>query len=346
MKKFFTLLFYVIAGCLLASIAQAHSGLQESLPMLCAGGTMLTLLDLAKRNGSDAALGLLEEITTVAPELKVIPVRPRDGTSYKYTKRTGRPAGGFRGANEGSTSSKSTYEQKLGEMFFFDGIMNVDEAITKGATGDKLGDILADEGAAILEDTALKIGDQVYRGTTANAKGFAGFRATVDSTMVVDATGSGTVENVWFAYLHERNGIHFPIGNNGLIDLGEWARQQVADENDATKKLFAWVNNLSFYMGLHIPSKMNLGCIKNVTTAKPWTDALTAQMLAKFPIGRKPNAIFSTRNCNYLLQASRAGVTVAVGNKVGSGGSFPDVPKESGNVPITETDSPSTEAAW
>lgn len=304
---------------------------------------MLTLLDLAKRTGSDPAIGLIEDITTVAPELAVIPVRPRSGTSYKYTKRTGRPAGGFRATNEGSTPSKSKYDQLLGEMFFFDGLMNVDEAIVKGSD-DQLGDLLADEGSGILSETAVSIGDQVYQGVSAGPKGFAGFRATVDSSMVVDAQGTGTVENIWFAYLDDRQGIHFPVGMNGGISLGDWQRQQIPDPNNSAKSLFAYVNNLSFYIGLHIPTTYCLGCIKNVTTAKPWTDALTAELMAKFPSGRKPNRIFGSRNGIFLLQSSRA--TVNVVGKVASVGAYPDYPTESQNVPITETDSPSTEAAW
>jgi len=304
---------------------------------------MLTLLDLAKRTGSDPTIGLIEDITTVAPELSVIPVRPRSGTTYKYSKRTGRPAGGFRAVNEGNTATKSTYEQLMGEMFFFDGLMNVDEAIVKG-DDRQLGDILADEGSGILQDTTVKIGDQIYRGTSAGAKGFAGFRATVDASMVVDAEGTGTVENVWFAYLDDRQGIHLPVGMNGAIELGDWVKQQISDPNDSTKSLMAYVNNMSFYMGLHIPTTYCLGCIKNVTTGKPWSDALTAKLIAKFPIGRKPNRIFASRNANYLLQTTRA--TVSVVGKQPAVGAYPDFPSESQNVPITVSDSPSTEAAW
>jgi len=303
----------------------------------------LTLLDLAKRTGSDAALGLLEEITTVAPELSVIPVRPRSGTTYKYTSRTGRPSGGFRSVNSGATPQKSTYKQQLGEMFFFDGLMNVDEAIVKGDDRN-LGDVLADEGSGILQDTILKIGTQLYSGTSADAKGFTGFRAVVDPTMVVDATGTGTVEDVWFAYLDDRQGIHFPIGNAGAIDINTWQRQQISDPNDSTKSFFAWVNNLSFYMGLHIPAKYCLGCIKNVTAAKPWTDNLTADMIAKFPIGKAPNRIFASRVGVSLLQKSRTAVGYQLAGPGGSAAA--PLPTMSQEVPITRSDSVPTEAAW
>lgn len=303
----------------------------------------LTLLDLAKRTGSDAALGLLEEITTVAPELQVMPVRPRAGTTYKYTSRTGRPSGGFRSVNAGNTPSKGTYKQQLGEMFFFDGLMNVDEAIVKG-DDRSLGDVLADEGSGILQDTILKVGDQIYRGTTADAKGFVGFRATVDSTMIVDATGSGTVENAWFAYLDDRQGIHLPIGNAGSVDVGTWQRQQIQDPSDSTKSLFAYVNNLSFYMGLHIPAKFTLGCVKNITTAQKFSDALAAAQIAKFPIGKKPNMVFISRNVAYLLQTTRTAIGYQLAGK--DGVAFPPRPSSVQDVTITITDSPATESAW
>jgi hypothetical protein len=303
----------------------------------------LTLLDLAKRSGSDPVIGLVEEILTVAPELQALPVVPKPGTSYSITRRTGKPRGAFRSANEGLTPGKSTYEQIVVPMFFFDGQMEVDEAIVK-ADDRRLGDILAQEGAGQLQDNYVVLGDQIYRGQTADAKGFKGFKESVDATMVVDATGTGAATHTaWAIYENERDGLHLPIGNDGAMNLGPWNKQQITDDNG--KKLMAWVNNLSFYIGLALGSSKCIGCVKNITTAKPLTDALGAELANKFPVGRKPTRWLISRDATFLLQKSRTAIgQVATDAKGGQG--FAPRPTELAGTPIVETDSIATIAAW
>jgi hypothetical protein len=294
----------------------------------------LTLLDLAQRTGSDPTIGLIEEVLTFAPELSVLPVIPKVGTSYKLTRRTGNPSGAFRSANEGSTPGKSTYQQIEVPMYFFDGLMNVDEAIVK-ADDRKLGDILANEGAGQLVDKTIKIGDQIYRGTVADGKGFTGLKQQVDAGMVVDATGTGAAtETAWFVYANERDGLHIPVGNSGSLELGEWVKQQVTD--DAGKKYMAYVNNLSFYMGLALGSAKAIGCVKNITSSKPLTDSLAEELISKFNVGRKPTHVFISRNTNFYMWGSRITTEIKA----------PPSITEIRGIPAITTDSIATIAAW
>lgn len=302
----------------------------------------LNLLDLAKRNAGDAAIGLVEEILTVAPELQTIPVSPKDGTSYQITRRTGRPRGAFRSPNEGVEPGKSKYEVVDVPMYFFDGQMIVDESIVRG---DKRGAILAEEGAAQLQDTYVVLGDQVYRGTVASTKGFAGLKEQVDSTMVIDATGSGAnaTHTAWAVYEDTRSGLHLPIGMGGMMNLGQWVKQQVTDST-GTNKYMAWVNNLSFWIGLALGSRYCIGCVKNITADKPLTDALGAELVSKFPIGRKPTRWFISRDATFLLQKSRTAIgQIADG---GGGQGFAPRPTSLAGVPIAETDSIAKITNW
>lgn len=308
--------------------------------------TVLTLIDLAKRTGSDATVGLVEEVLTVAPELRTIPVVPKAGTSYKLTRRTGLGSGGFRNANEGIAAVKSTFEQVEVPMYFFDGQMVVDEAIVK-ADDRRLGDILADEGGGILQGSYIALGDQVYRGVTANAKGFAGLKAQVDATLVVDATGTGAnaTETAWAVFESPRGGLHLPIGNNGLLSLGSWVKQQVVD--GSAQPYMGYVNNLSFYIGLAFGSKYSAGCVKNITSAagKGLTDSLGAQLYAKFPIDRKPTRWFMSRNSLLYLQQSRSAIGQYPADRGGKG-AWPDEPTTLAGVPITVTDSITAITNW
>lgn len=300
----------------------------------------LTLLDIARLSGSDATVGLIEQITTFAPEMNVLPIRRKWGTSYKISRRTGNPSAGFRNANEGIATGKSTFEQIEVPMFFFDCQLQVDEAIVK-ASGETPGDVLATEAAGQVRGATIALGDQIYRGTTANNKGFAGLRAQVASTMVVDATGSGTTNTVWFARCAD-DGLHVPMGNGGSIALGQWMRQRITDTNG--NPYMAWVNNMSFYIGLALAHTQCIGAVKNVTSAQPFTDARAADLYAKFPIGLKPTHCFMSRDALSWLQKSRS----AVGNQKSnaSGDAFAPLPESTMGVPIVPTDSIATEAAW
>jgi hypothetical protein len=74
---------------------------------------MLTLLDIAKRTGSDALIGLIEEVIKICPEFRVLPVVERDGIAFLATLRTALPTAAFVNAGTGVALSKRTYAQKL-----------------------------------------------------------------------------------------------------------------------------------------------------------------------------------------------------------------------------------------
>lgn len=305
----------------------------------------LTLLDIAKRTGNDATIGLIEEVLTVAPELRTLPVKPKTGTSYKVGRRTGVASGAFAAVGGGVTPGKSTYQQIEVPMYWFDGQMVVPEAIVK-ADGGQLGDVLAAEGAGLLQGSMISLGDQIYRGTVASAQGFQGLKQQVDAAMVIDAEGSGAnaTHTAWAVWESDQ-GLHIPMGNSGAMALGQWMKQQVVDPADATKRLMAWVNNLSFYIGLAVASKNCIGCVKNITSAKPLTDALGAKLVTAFPVGRKPTRWFISRDSAYYLQASRSSIGQQAADGAGGAGWAPR-PTELAGVPIVETDSITTITNW
>jgi len=302
----------------------------------------LSLLEMTKRNGTDAAVGLVEEVNTVAPELDSLSGRPISGITYTVKKRSVLPAGpAFRNANEGSDVISSSYEQVLGQCFFMDGQLQVDEAVISAgmAEGNSEADILADEAIGVLQTKMINLGDQFYRGTTANAKGFVGLKSLYDtSNCEVDATGSsGSATSAWLVW-NDIQGVHWVFGNGSGISLGPWQRQQVTDANG--KKLFAKVNNISGWIGLAFHHTRSVVRIKNLTTAKPLTDKLVAEALSKMPIfmRRSPGLkLFVNSQASLQLQNSRSTVS---SSKTDSGIlQFAPQPTESNNVPIVLTDS-------
>lgn len=289
----------------------------------------ITLLDVAKRTGNDQVVGLIEESLESAPEMRSLPVRYVNGTSYKTLKRTAFGGGGFRSANEGSATIKSTYAQALVELYFFDAQMEIDEQLVSADPA-----LLVDEGVGAVSGSMINLGQQVFQGRAKDSKGFDGFKNTVAAEMIVDGEGTGNTETVYFV-VEGGQGVHIPINENTLLQLGEWVKQKLKD--DSGNSYHAWCNNLSAWLGLQIGHKYAVGAIKDVTAATPMTDALGAQMLSKFPVGMKPTRCFMSRNSAYYLQNSRSAVGQVDGGASGRG--YAPMPTEVQGVPITITDS-------
>jgi hypothetical protein len=311
----------------------------------------LSLLDITSRRGTSAAVGLIEEVVTYAPELDKVMGRPIPGTSYKARVRTSftsKPA--FRSANAGVEIGASAYTQRRFDCFFFDAQLQVDEALARAAEneGDTLATLQADEASGAMQQKAIALGAQFYRGTTADPAGFPGLIDLLYANQIVDAGGSGAgaCERVWFVWMDVK-GVHFLFGGNQGLDIKPWQLQQVKDASN--KSLMAWVSNISGYIGLSSAHTRAIGCVKNVDNtlangneAKPFTDKLAADLLSKFPVGIQPNLIFMSRASRRGLQKSRT-VTLQGDGKRGSVGAatglVAPLPTEVQGVPIVVTDS-------
>lgn len=308
---------------------------------------LLTLLDISKRNGTDQSVGLVEEVTTVAPELDVIMGRPISGTTYKTRIRKTLPAGpAFRQANAGTPIVSSVYDQKLSQCFIFDAQLQTDQAVADAPEEGGREMLLADEAAGVIREKAIALGDQFYRGTDADAKGFQGLQAFYDSTnMEVDATGStGSVKTSCWIVWNNLQGVHFIFGNNTGLQMGQWRVQQVGS---AGSYYTAYVNNMYGWIGLsmnHSKSVCRIKNLDNTTSGKTLTDSLISQALQKFPLqilNSGQLVIFMNRVARGQLQRSRS-VTIfsGMGSKATSAyDAIAPIPTESLGIPIVCTDS-------
>lgn len=300
----------------------------------------LTALDIAKSNGADRSVGLIEENLNAAPEFELFPARPIAGVSFKTLVRTAYPTTGFRAVNEGVEPTKSTYVNKQFECFYYDGQMEVDNAI---AQMDDQGPAhaLAMEEDGHSRAFMLTTGKQFYygTGTGGDAKGFPGAVQLVDSTMVVDATGTtaDTGSSV-YAVVVAPKFFELIFGQNSILQMGEWRKQTITR---SSKELTAYKNSMEGWVGSAFYSKYAVARIKKLTadSGKGLTDTLLAQLLAKFPVGVKPTHLFMSRRSRQQLQTSRS-VTLQ-----GQGTNRPDqaviapLPTSYDGVPIIATDS-------
>lgn len=311
--------------------------------------TLITLLDITKQNGTDLAVGVVEEVRTFAPEINLIGGRPIKGTSYKSTVRTALPSGpAFRRANEGSDLIASKWDTRLNECFMLDAPMQVDEMVAD-ASEFGVDSCLAREAVGVFRQKAIALGAQFYYGTANDAKGFPGLQALYDLTnMEVTANAKGslgaTTSSAWLV-VNAIDCVEFIYGMNNGLNVRQWMRQQVQDAN--SKKFFAWVNNLSGWIGLAFNYTRSVCRIKNLTafgTASSFglTDNLVADALAKFPVGVVPTHLFCNRAQRLALQKSRTPIqTAGTGSAITSanGFAYPPTPTDSNGIPLYVTDS-------
>ena len=299
------------------------------------------LLDIAKLNGSDTIVGLIEETLTYAPEVQIMPARTIRGTSYKIASRVSYPGVGFRAANEGSTPTKSEFENQLIECYILSGAIQADVAVARAyEDGEQAWKDI--ESIGVMRQAMIELGSQVIYGTSHQAKGFPGLQAihtAFNAGLVVDAggTSAGTGSSV-YGINTDTQGVQLVFGAGTTFELGEWRI-----ENVGTSSVYpAHVANLTAWVGMQVGSKYSVGRLKDATADSGMgvTDAKLAELLSKYPVGYRPNYWLMNRRSAYQLQVSRSASTVQNGVKTSSGSEiFAPLPTESNGISIVITDS-------
>jgi hypothetical protein len=272
----------------------------------------VTLLDIATANAADAAVGLIDEAAKTHPELTKGDARTIKGLNYKTLVRTGNPTVAFRDANEGSAISKGIYENRLIETFILNPQWEADKAVAD-AHEDGGPAYVAMEGLGMLEAALQTLASQFYygKGTGGDAKGHPGLLGIYDKTnMVVDAGGTtaDVASSVWAVRFGPID-TQWVWGLGGQLELSEPTECRV--EDDSGNPYTAYRQEILARPGLQVGRIKAVGRIKKLTTdsGKGLTDTLIDDLLALFPPGRPPNAIFMTRRSQKQLKTSRTATT-------------------------------------
>lgn len=307
-----------------------------------------TLLDIAKLNGNDKLVGLIEEVVTYAPEVERFPFRTIRGTSYSTVTRVSLPAVGFRAANEGQTPQKSEFAKSLIEAFIFGGVVAVDKAVAK-AYEDGMEAYEMIEAVGVMKNALIYLGRQIWYGTSNDGKGFPGIKAALPFTAgvangtVINATGTTalTASSVYAVKFGVQD-VTLVGGDGKAFELSEFKDQMLPGPDNGTLYA-ARVADLTAWVGLQIG---NVNCIRRIANltaevGKTLNDSLLADLIASFPIGARPDAIFMSKRSRAQLQKSRTVVLQGggVGNANGGSMTLAPTPTEYEGIPIITTDS-------
>lgn len=309
----------------------------------------MTLLDLMVLQRNDQLTGLVEDVTTSAPEFDTFPAVARKGTFYEIVRRIAFPTVGFRKVNAGTVPGKSASRKEVKEMFYLDALINMDEAIEEG-DDQSVGSAWMLEAQGVVRQALITIGAQVYYGTTADANGFAGLRTQIAGQIGAGGTTSSTT--AYLCWMDSQQGVRFDVGRGGSFTLRPPMRQQVADPNDSTKSYFAWVSNLSSYLGFNVISDKSVWALAGITTHQTtsvydqaMSDVNAGKLIANIPIMRRDNLRwFMNRTAYFTLQATRTTVNTANGYSLqpadaGGRPAWSPRPTTCEGYPITLTDS-------
>lgn len=300
-----------------------------------------TMLDIAKLNGNDPAIGIIEEAIKACPEIALFPARQVKGVSYTTVRRTGRPTVGFRKANGGNDATKSTFAKDTHEMFILSGRIEVDKAVADAQEGGPSA-MQADETVAIGQSTLEAVGSQVWYGVSANAAGFAGLEAITPASRITksDCTSGATGKtSAYFVRYGVSNGVSFDLGNNSTIQLSDFRVETIYDTDG--KPLPGYVADLSGWMGLSVKTVESIMRICNIGTETGKlgiSDKIIAAALSAWK-GAAPDALYMNRTAAFLLQCSRTFALAGTGKIQGNVGPFAPMPTESNGIPIVITDS-------
>lgn len=297
--------------------------------------TYANLYDLVTLQRNDALTGLVEEVTTYAPEFASVPVVTRSGTYYEIVKRTALPSATFRAINTGVSPSKSAYKKEIKEMFFLDSPINVDEAVVKGDDASS-GAILAHEAQGVLQQSVITIGAQFYYGTSNATYGFPGLRAQLSG--VITAGGTTNSTTAYLVWLNPQ-GVHFDVGMDGVVAMKPWWMQQISAPS-GTGNIMAWVSNLSCYIGSATISSYSVWGVVGIDASHKLTDAIAAQLVSLIPLNRRQGLTwFMNRTAHYTLQASRTSIGNQPATASNGGPAWSPPPEKCEGYPIIVTDS-------
>lgn len=304
-----------------------------------------TLLDIAKRNGTDAVVGLIDEVSRPVPEISgrvqrmgsevTIPnvgaARTISGRQYKTQVVVALPTVGFRDANEGVAASKSRRENRLVETFILNPRWECDKAVADSSE-DGPEAFIAEEAALMTLASMMALGKQFYygRGATNNgngdAKGHPGLIDSVDASLVIDAGGTtaSTGSSVWAVSFGPQK-VQWVFGENGSLTMSEVREESIADAN--SNRFTAYVQELLAYAGVQVGNKYACGRIKKLTAdnGKGLTDSLLGSLLSAFPVGFRPDVFFMSRRSLEQLRKSRT-ATNATGAEAPTPIDFEGVP--------------------
>lgn len=301
--------------------------------------TIMGLSALVAQNDQNLDPVYVSDLLQAAPFVDALFAKPAsNGTVHKYLKTTAAPTPGFRPIGTGIDHTTWTQTAVTATLLYMDASFHIDKAY---ADGHMMGvdAVMEMHAREHLKAAFAGVEKQLIYGTSAkgNTDGFAGLvnNTAIDAkadAMVVDA-GNATANSVTSVYGVVSGDADTALiaGTNQtgqMLTVGARSEQFMPDANG--KFYAAYSSAIGMWMGMQYGSAYSVGRIVNIgASANKLTDSLLADLLAKFPVDKRPSFFLMNRQSLFQLRASRTATseTGVVG-----------IPSEAFGIPIVVSD--------
>ena len=305
----------------------------------------VTLADLQMKYGTALDKVLVNDVMPVAPLVKWLPSEVISGTSTQYRCVTSIPKVGPRPVNAGVDSIRANYELKRSQLFLYQGLIAIDEALAKADPSGE-GGLMAEQAELVMQGAMFTLEQYAIYGKALGEDAMPGILDGIGNYMTISADEAhNTTESRQaggasvLAIVGDPKMLRLQFGNSKAIAFSPTERTYLpTNKADGTAGTMpALAKNVTFWAGVSVRSEFAVARLINESASKPLTDALLAQLVSLFPTGVVPTALVMNRQTRARLQASRA--TALTYNKKQSGQTaYAELPTEFEGIPIICTD--------
>ena len=254
----------------------------------------ITLIDVAKRTGNDATVGIVEAMSQANPFFQLAPTKSIRGNMFKYQVRSALGTAGFRAFNAGVAGTKSVIRDVIVECKPMLGISEVDKALAE-ASPDGVAAFRMSEDMGFISALANTFNAKAYYGssstTAAEIDGVGTVLSALGGTCIGAGGATATAEtSMYFWSFSDANTVQGKLPGvqvvlaNGMLPSATDLGVQLTLDSGGTNKYPAYQTIFEFTPGLAIYDSRSVGRLCNIDATHLPTVALMNQVItAMFP---------------------------------------------------------------
>lgn len=284
---------------------------------------VLNLIDVAKRNGNDSAVGLIESMSQSNALLSKLPFKGINGQSYKVKKRTGLPTVGTRGFNEGIEATKSIINDYIYQTYIFNSRSIVDCKLADTSPEGALA-LRQEEDLSHLIAMGNKYNSLCYYGNNTTdvtqPDGIATILSSTAFATVQTGTGaSGSSTSIYFVSFSDANtpqgrmkGVEGIVSNGQELNARDMGQRYFLDAN--SKSLLHYTTEIDAMYGFAVYDVRSVGRYMGLTSAiAPTVAKMDAIITAMLPFSC--DAIFVNKTGLNLIKGLKGTITYTVNDR-------------------------------
>jgi hypothetical protein len=254
----------------------------------------ITLIDVAKRTGNDATVGIVEAMSQANPFFQLAPTKSIRGNMFKYQVRSALGTAGFRAFNAGVAGTKSVIKDVIVECKPMLGISEVDKALAE-ASPDGVAAFRMSEDMGFISALANTFNAKAYYGssstTAAEIDGVGTVLSALGGTCIGAGGSTATAEtSMYFWSFSDANTVQGKLPGvqvvlaNGMLPSATDLGVQLTLDSGGTNKYPAYQTIFEFTPGLAIYDSRSVGRLCNIDASHLPTVAYMNQVItAMFP---------------------------------------------------------------